>query len=111
MSTSALHLPVSCLECPHGPTLLFIVCDVIVLVGVKVTPIGSARSTVRKYGSVGVNVSDGESASLGISFEVSEAQAKSSVSLSLPAASGSSFRTLSYLSSTMSVGALPCSLP
>jgi hypothetical protein len=43
----------------------------------------------------------------GAGFEVSEAQAKLSGSLSLPAACGSRFRTLSYFSSTVSACMLP----
>ena len=52
-------------------------------------------------GTVGRCVLVGVSVSLGMGFEVSDAQARSSGSLSLPAACWSRYRTLNYLSNTI----------
>ena len=73
-------------------------------------PIG--RGTFRRHGFVGVGVTLlGEVHHWGVGFEVSEAQARPSDLLSLPAVVGSGGRMLSYLPSTMSVCRLPCFLP
>jgi hypothetical protein len=66
------------------------------------------NGTIRKCGLVRVGVALLESVSLWVGFKVSEAQAKPSGSVSLPAACGSSCHITSYLSSTMSACMSPC---
>jgi hypothetical protein len=78
-------------------------------VGVRIKAL-VGNGTIRRRGLVGEGIACWRKLSLGVGFDVSEAQTRPHGSLSLSAACPSRYKSLSYLSCTMSASTPSCFL-